>query len=80
MDYCSHHVFPNYGHIVAEPMPAKRADPAANYRLAALVAVTERERAYRYDFMRQFRERLVPNMFWNPASRAAFHFHTISFA
>lgn len=48
-------------------MPAKRADPAANYRLAALVAVTERERAYRYDFMRQFRERPVPNMFLEPS-------------
>ena len=45
-------------------MPAKRADPAANYRLAALA---ERERAYRYDFMRQFRERPVPNMFLEPS-------------
>jgi hypothetical protein len=62
----------NYEHIVAEPGSARFCEKSSvsdtwNYRIAALVAVTERERAYRYDFMRQFRERRVPNVFLEPS-------------
>jgi len=55
------------GPLSRSPCPQSAPTQAANYRLAALVAVTERERAYRYDFMRQFRERPVPNMFLEPS-------------
>ena len=47
---------------------------AANYRIVALVAMTERERAYRCDFMRQLRESRVPDMFLELSFSRGVHF------
>ena len=46
--------------------------------VVARVAMTERERAYRCDFMCQFRERRMPDMFLELSFSRGVHFHTIS--
>jgi hypothetical protein len=64
--------------FVGYPTPWK-SSVSGNYRIVARVAMTERERAYRCDFMRQFRERRMPDMFLELSFSRGVHFHTISF-